>query len=131
MAPSIDERQQGERQTEVFTAIPLPEVMVQALLQSTRRVEQQLVRQEELLTDARERLIRMEQVDHTARISALETDLKVTKQTYDDRIKKLEHESIERRGMQKLVDWFVRYGWVILVGVVFAVLLGLDKVGLK
>ena len=111
------------RVSEVFTAIPLPEALVQTLFAAIRRVETNQMRQTEALTDARERLIRMEQVDYHAKIEAQTRQLNQLTQ----RLEKLETESSERRGMQKLVDWVVRYGWVILLGIIYLIAARIDR----
>lgn len=112
----------GMRVPEVVTTIPLPEALVKALFESVRRVEDGQTRHQQLLMDARERLIRMENTDHAAQIIALKDSIA----SLEVRIKLLEDERRERLGMGKMLDWAVKFGpWlVVMIGVIVAYIVG-------
>lgn len=119
--------------SEIMMSVPESNAMMQLILQFMRnqsdqsqRIEDRLTGTDTLLLDVRERLIKMEQADHAAQIRSLKENFT----SLEVKIKKLEDESIERRGMQKLVDWFVRYGWILL-GIVAVVTWAIGERGGK
>lgn len=121
-----DQQHSAMRVPEVVTSIPVPEALVKAMFESIRRVEDGQTRHQQLLMDARERLIRMENTDHSAQIIALNDTI----ESLESRIQLLEDERRERMGMGKLLDAVVKFGpWLLAVlGMIVAFMVGERKV---
>ena len=118
---------------EIMMSVPESNAIMQLVLQFMRnqadqstRIEDRLSGTDTLLLDVRERLIRIEQADHAAQIRAAKDQLALL----EGRLKKLEDDARERVGMQKLVDWVTKFGWMILFALAFVVIFGMGKAGL-